>query len=86
MKITIDTKNKTLTLLEEVELRDLMLFLSGIQELEGWKIIPFVKENTNYIGIPYKEPEPYVYPWPSYPSDPIYSPYIVTCNSETFYK
>lgn len=43
MKLTIDTKEKTITLLEQVEIIDLVLFLEGMNIAE-WKIIPHVEQ------------------------------------------
>lgn len=82
MKITIDTENKTLTLLEEIDLLDLVLFVEGIANISDWKIIPYVKEKMSYIGVPYKEPvitpSPFTQPW----TQPWYdTPYKVTCST-----
>ena len=73
MKLTIDTKEKTITLLEQVEIIDLVLFLEGMNIAE-WKIIPHV-EQIPYTWHPPIWEQPYTQP------DWRYKP-IITCKSE----
>lgn len=79
MKITIDTENKTLTLLEEIDLLDLVLFVEGIADISDWKVIPYTKTVTRIDYVPYAQPyvQPYIQP---YRYDTGY-PYKVTCTT-----
>ncbi len=70
MKITIDTAKKTITLLEQIDLVELILFLEG-ENIAQWKIIPHTVTKTEYVTVPYypqplKTNFPYVVDFPKY--------------------
>lgn len=74
MKFTLDTQNKTITLLEDVNL-DELISLHVDYKLQGYRVIPNVVSYTNYQ---------YVYPtYTPKPWNPITvtSPYVITSGA-----
>lgn len=79
MKFTLDTQNKTITLLEEISL-DELIALHADYKLQGYKVIPNIVSYINYQYTPYVYPT--YTPWqkPTNPWNPITitSPYVIT--------
>lgn len=74
MKFTLDTQNKTITLLEDIELDELMA-LHVDYKLQGYRVIPNVVSYINYQYTPYTPWQKPINPW-----NPITitSPYVIT--------
>lgn len=66
MKLTIDTVNKTIIVLERIKLEDLISYIKE-HEMEDWSIEP---EDYAHTYIPYVQPV-----------SPYEPPYYVTCTT-----
>lgn len=73
MKLEIDTNKKTITILEEVPLSEVLLFIQQFNT-EGYKVLP----DKSIDKIQVTRLTPIIPPYPL--SDP-YNPYQVTCNT-----
>ena len=83
MKVEIDTNNKTIKVLEECKIMDLLNTFRDLDNYREYKIIPNTIINTIKIkdSKPLEWVQPYTQPWtnPYYPFPQ--NPFKITCDS-----
>lgn len=84
MRVELDTKNKTISFLEDVSVEDLVDFLNGFDDPSEWKIKKTVTEEVSIPWTPLPvNPYPEPLPWQPYNPQPWTQPIIYDAPFKT---